>query len=408
MAPNLLTLRDSAGLGFVDSLSFAAWSGAGAVAFVFGSSFSLAVKEDAGITALDSSAFRGQHTAGTGLVEQVATQVVHVSKSSGGAVVTSPGNRMRNGDVLLMNAVDGFTPTISGNPHPLNFNTFTADIPAAGTVAVVACAKNDPALVTVAPEHSLRHGDDVVFNSVGGMTELNWASNGNEAYTVDTEMRVTGITSANPAVVTVDDISGLANGDVVQLREVGGMPLASGMFRASKLNAHTVTVGHISSALPAVVSAPGHCRTDGDQVTLNGVGGMTEVNGVTYKVSNSQSRQVTVASISRGTTTLVTTTAPHGLSNGDRIRIDGVVGMTELNGGVYALTSTDSSTFRLKTAMATSSINSVNFASYLKGGVVTWSTFALKVRKAKTVSLSLTLFLTKTVSFPFFQPSTPS
>lgn len=387
MAPNKLALRDSAGLDFLDSSSFAAWSGTG-TAFVFGSTFTLAMKEDAGATVVDCSSFLGQHTAGTGIVEQVASAVVHVSKSSSGAVVASPGNRLRNGDAVLMDFVDGFDPELSATPHPLNSKIFTVDVPTAGTVAVTACAKSDPALVTVTPGHSLQHGDDVVFDSIGGQVELNWDTNGNKGYTVDTGLRITGVTSSNPAVVTVEDLSGLANGDVVQLSGVGGMPLASGLFRASQLNVHSVAVAAISNALPAVVSAPGHGRTDGDSVTLSDVVGMTEVNGNTYKVANAQATQATVTSITSGTTTVVTTTAPHGLSNGDKVKVDGVVGLAQpasppsqpyLNGGIYTVSSASTSAFTLRNVMGTSNINTLGYSKYLGGGVVTWSTFALKV-----------------------------
>ena len=63
----------------------------------------------------------------------------------------------------------------------------------------------------------------------------------------------------------------------------------------------------------------------------------------------------------------VTTTANHLLVNGDRVRITGVVGMTELNGNVYTVTKTGATTFTI--GVDTSDTD--DYTAYTSDGVVT-------------------------------------
>ena len=63
----------------------------------------------------------------------------------------------------------------------------------------------------------------------------------------------------------------------------------------------------------------------------------------------------------------VTCTANHLLVTGDRVRITGVVGMTELNGNVYTVTKTGATTFTI--GVDTSDTD--NYTAYTSDGVVT-------------------------------------
>jgi hypothetical protein len=63
----------------------------------------------------------------------------------------------------------------------------------------------------------------------------------------------------------------------------------------------------------------------------------------------------------------VTTTANHLLVTGDRVRITGVVGMTELNGNVYTVTKTGATTFTI--GVDTSDTD--DYTAYTSGGAVT-------------------------------------
>jgi len=60
----------------------------------------------------------------------------------------------------------------------------------------------------------------------------------------------------------------------------------------------------------------------------------------------------------------VVTAASHGFSDGDKVRIIGVVGMTEVNGGKYTVANKTTNTFELD------GINSTTWSSYTSGGTV--------------------------------------
>ena len=60
----------------------------------------------------------------------------------------------------------------------------------------------------------------------------------------------------------------------------------------------------------------------------------------------------------------VITSANHGLDTGDSVTISGVVGMTELNGGVYTITKVSDNTFSLN------DVDSSAFTSYASAGTV--------------------------------------
>lgn len=66
----------------------------------------------------------------------------------------------------------------------------------------------------------------------------------------------------------------------------------------------------------------------------------------------------------------VTTTVAHGFSTGNEVEIDGVVGMTELNGRRFIVTSTGASTFTLTDQLTGSAVDSTLFTTYTSGGTV--------------------------------------
>ena len=66
----------------------------------------------------------------------------------------------------------------------------------------------------------------------------------------------------------------------------------------------------------------------------------------------------------------VLTATSHGFSNGDEIYIDSVAGMTELNGRNYLVANVTTHTFTLTDLFATA-INTTNFTTYTSGGTAT-------------------------------------
>ena len=67
---------------------------------------------------------------------------------------------------------------------------------------------------------------------------------------------------------------------------------------------------------------------------------------------------------------VVVTAASHGFSNGDEVFITGVVGMTQLNGNRYIVQSVTSSTFRLTHQVTGDFIDGTGFTAYTSGGTV--------------------------------------
>lgn len=63
----------------------------------------------------------------------------------------------------------------------------------------------------------------------------------------------------------------------------------------------------------------------------------------------------------------VVTSASHGLSNGDQIKIDNVVGMTELNGNTYLIADKTDHTFELQTTGSVD-VDGSAYTTYISGG----------------------------------------
>ncbi len=66
---------------------------------------------------------------------------------------------------------------------------------------------------------------------------------------------------------------------------------------------------------------------------------------------------------------LVITAPSHGLSNGDQVKIDNVVGMTQLNGKSYLVAGADTNTFHLHTLTGVE-VDGSEYPVYISGGEV--------------------------------------
>lgn len=66
----------------------------------------------------------------------------------------------------------------------------------------------------------------------------------------------------------------------------------------------------------------------------------------------------------------VVTSATHGFSNGDRVYILGVGGMTQVNGNYYTVAGVTTNTFQLTNVLDGSNVNSTGYGAYTSGGTV--------------------------------------
>lgn len=95
------------------------------------------------------------------------------------------------------------------------------------------------------------------------------------------------------------------------------------------------------------------------------------MNGKSYKFHGSQIQIMTgfsgaspsldISAITQADPAVVTSTA-HGLSDGDVVRITGVVGMTELNDEIFVVLTVDANSFQL------ADIDSTDYGTYVSGG----------------------------------------
>jgi Flp pilus assembly protein TadG len=138
----------------------------------------------------------------------------------------------------------------------------------------------------------------------------------------------------------------------------------------------------ISKANPAVVTSKSHGFSNGDRVYISGVSGMTQVNGNVYTVAGATTNTFQLSGVKsssysnykkNGTVEkcitddceVMVTAAGHGLANNDRVVISGVKGMTQINTATNA-------TWQVSNATADTFVLSgsygPNYSNYTNGG----------------------------------------
>jgi Flp pilus assembly protein TadG len=137
---------------------------------------------------------------------------------------------------------------------------------------------------------------------------------------------ITGITRANPAVVTSSN-HGFQNGDTVYIRNVSGM---------SQVNDHVFTVAN---------------RTTNT----------FQLQGVNSSSYNSYSSGGTVTKCLNTTCSVEVTASGHGLAVNDRVYFTGVNGMTQLNNTLFTVSFVNGSMFRLSGTHG-------SYSAYTSGG----------------------------------------
>tara|TARA_R110002072_G_scaffold273239_1_gene433939 strand:+ start:5749 stop:8559 length:2811 start_codon:yes stop_codon:yes gene_type:complete len=76
----------------------------------------------------------------------------------------------------------------------------------------------------------------------------------------------------------------------------------------------------------------------------------------------------TITGATQANPVVVTTSAPHGYSNGDDVYIDGIVGTTELNQRWFAVANVTSTTFELTSQTSGTNIDGSGYTAYSSGG----------------------------------------
>lgn len=130
-----------------------------------------------------------------------------------------------------------------------------------------------------------------------------------------------------------------------------------------------VTVSGATAANPVVITtSSAHGFSNDDLVVFDGVKGMTDLNGNTYRVAEVTSTTFELAAVEGKSISAATKANPgqititgHGFSTGDEIHFHDVNGMTELNGNGYTVTVVDSNNITI-------GVDTSGFTTYTSGG----------------------------------------
>jgi hypothetical protein len=129
-----------------------------------------------------------------------------------------------------------------------------------------------------------------------------------------------------------------------------------------------VTISGATKAKPVVITATAHGFSDGDEVRIVRVKGMTQLNAQSFKIFEVLTNTFELAQDTGANVTNITqanpgvATAPaHGLSTGDEIAFFGVNGMTNVNGNGYTVTKIDDNSFSI-------GVDTSGFSAYTSAG----------------------------------------
>jgi hypothetical protein len=222
-------------------------------------------------------------------------------------------------------------------------------------------------------------------------------------------LTITGISKAEPGVVTVSGSHGLVDGDFVTITGVSGMTqINNGSYYIKSTGTSTFELYKDDSLIPKLdttsftawssggnVSSPIKFYA-GDRVKISSVGGMTQLNGNKYYVKpltyhtfelysdsalttpvNSTSYTTytsggvvdekftyAISAVTNAVACRVTFTEPHHYSDGDLVKVDGVTGMSRINGLHYARVYSTTAIELYSEPTLASAINTTNLISY--------------------------------------------
>lgn len=216
---------------------------------------------------------------------------------------------------------------------------------------------------------------------------------------------ISGITKANPAVVTAN-AHGFTNGQEVYITGVGGMKAVNGQFflvanaTANDFQLKTVYDEFVDStafdtytsggtvALVYEIDSPYleehlkdiHLRQSADTIYLAhekyAPFKLTRTDHTAWTLStftrtNDPFKQVAITGITQANPGVFTTGAVHNLVVDDEVFIASVVGMTQVNFNRYKVnTVPTTTTFTLKNATTGTPLNTTGFTAYSSGGIV--------------------------------------
>lgn len=179
---------------------------------------------------------------------------------------------------------------------------------------------------------------------------------------------ISGITKANPAVVTSTS-HGLATGAEIKITGVVGMTQVNGnTYRITAIDADTFRLEGTNSTGFTAYTSGGTWTVNGDLLKYK----VTANNRDTFEESLSalSSSTLTITGITQADPAVITLSAAHTLEYGDEIYIESVVGMTQLNDRRFLVLDAPSSTTIEIMSTSRAPIDSTGYGAYVSGGSV--------------------------------------
>ena len=353
-----------------------------------------------------------------------STNLVDAAIEAGTAVVVAAGSITTSGSgsglalVYTSNTAEitSITVTAGGSGYKVG-DTVTIAVAAtptrtAAVVFTLVADDLDTRILVTTPDAlmgsaSTTAGEDLVEDIANRDAVVVINNNGAGTYTVAVTSGGTGYVDGNTIVILGSKLGGIDTINDCTLTvtgESGDTVLVSAELVAT--GTAPTTIKGVSSTMPPRVRAVGHPFSANDLVIITGVEGMREVNGIQFRVA----RPVTVNTfallgadgtawtgyLGGGVVSLVTSVTigavvqhsslHHGWGDGvprmdaavstlgganhpfrvrDKVKITGVAGMAELNGGIFTISSTTPVSFNI------SGVDTIRYGAYLGGGTAT-------------------------------------
>lgn len=219
---------------------------------------------------------------------------------------------------------------------------------------------------------------------------------------------ITAITNANPGQVTSANHN-LSNGDLILITGVGGMTQVNGLtFTVTVVNTNAFTIG-VNTIAFGVYTTGGTWELVAESNASVQPGSLSiTINTQTFSDQNSDGVIIqqtgvgyvtTITNITLPTSTSATLSiAAHNFTAGQTVYVSGVNGMTEINGGYYVIASTTAGSITVTTP-----INSA-WGAYTSGGTakrvagsINYATGALTVQTTPVLAGTAV-----TINFSYF------
>lgn len=214
-----------------------------------------------------------------------------------------------------------------------------------------------------------------VFSKNETNAEIQNAAQKTASAGANTTGSITGATQANPVVIT-SAAHGRNTGDLVYIDNIVGMTeLNAREFTITVIDANTFSLNGEDGTGHSAWTSAGDWYVDDYKATFTpGIAAIADGQELVIKATTDSKTTVptfyhgasstgSITGATQANPVSITATA-HGLATGDKVYIDSVAGMTELNGNRYVITVVDANTYTLD------GIDGTSYTAYTSGG--TW------------------------------------